>query len=180
MTEDADDRVPSDHLAETLKKVRRQRSWSTKALAERCAELGAPQITASVLMNIESGRKGNDGRRRRSVTVEELLALASALEVPPVDLLVPEDLADDGAYSITPELTVRASVARDWISGQGFLKTPETTAELAEAIRWMPQTRAGKVVRAWFTPERQREQLRATKEFEEMTSEAEEQKGDEG
>lgn len=50
------------------------------ALAERCAQVGAPELSQSVLQNIEHGRP-RDGQRTRFVTVEELLALARALGV---------------------------------------------------------------------------------------------------
>jgi hypothetical protein len=57
-------------------------------LAARCAELGAGHLTENVIENIESGRRDKQGRRRRDVTVDELLTLAVALNVAPVHLLV--------------------------------------------------------------------------------------------
>jgi hypothetical protein len=51
--------------------------------------VGAPQLTASVIANIESGRRDKQGRRRRHVTVEDLVAFAFALETSPIVLLGP-------------------------------------------------------------------------------------------
>jgi hypothetical protein len=46
-------------------------------------------LTASVIANIESGRRDKQGRRRRHVTVEELVAFAAALQTSPLVLLGP-------------------------------------------------------------------------------------------
>lgn len=53
-----------------------------RQLAERCAEIGAHNLTQQVLTNIETGHPGKDGNRRRKVTVDELLDLARAFDVP--------------------------------------------------------------------------------------------------
>jgi hypothetical protein len=44
-------------------------------------------LTASVIANIETGRRDEQGRRRRDVTVDEVVALAAALEEPVASLL---------------------------------------------------------------------------------------------
>ena len=84
--------TPSDIIASQVRKRRRQVNMNRQQLAERCASIGAPQITVAALTNIETGRPDKDGKRRREVTVEELLALAHALSINPVDLMVPADL----------------------------------------------------------------------------------------
>lgn len=84
-------------------------------LAKVCAERGAPQLTASVLMNIESGRRSEDGRRRRHVTVDEVMALAYVLEVSPMALLLP---GEDTSYRITDEDTVPARTVYEWLVGE--------------------------------------------------------------
>ena len=75
----------SDRVAERVQELRKQRGWSARRLAEACAAIGSPQLTESVIANIESGRR-EDGRRRRDVTVDELIAFANALDVPPTRL----------------------------------------------------------------------------------------------
>ena len=54
---------------------------SVQKLADRTAELGMP-IPRSVLANLESGR-------RDTVSVAEVLVLAAALDVAPVELICP-------------------------------------------------------------------------------------------
>jgi transcriptional regulator with XRE-family HTH domain len=80
----------SDIIVQRVKVLRRERGWSARELARRCAEAGAPELTLSVLNNIETGRPDpKTGKRRRRVDVEELLALARTFDVLPSDLLEP-------------------------------------------------------------------------------------------
>ena len=69
-----------------MKELRKRRGWSARRLAEACAATGSPQLSESVIANIESGRR-EDGRRRRDVTVDETIAFAKALDVPAIHLL---------------------------------------------------------------------------------------------
>jgi transcriptional regulator with XRE-family HTH domain len=150
----------SDSIAERIKELRHRGGWPTaKAFAERCAEVGAPHLTAPVLMNIESGRR-KDGRRTRLITADELVALAVALRVTVVDLLVPDAADDDEPYSVTPEVRTTAGQARRWIGGHAFLVEPEDAGELMDAIRGLPKKRAALLNSAWWTPDRQIEQQR--------------------
>jgi transcriptional regulator with XRE-family HTH domain len=80
----------SEAVAQRVRELRHKRGWSAQDLANRCAEIGAMDLTADVLANIETGRRHpRTGVRRREVTVEELLSLARALDVLPSDLLEP-------------------------------------------------------------------------------------------
>jgi transcriptional regulator with XRE-family HTH domain len=77
-------------VAGRVRELRQRWGWSAARLAERCAEVGAPQLTASVIANIESGRRDKQGRRRREVTVDEARYLGLALSVP-IDVLMQEE-----------------------------------------------------------------------------------------
>lgn len=83
-------------------------------LRRRCAEIGAPELTAQTIANIENGRRDATGRRRRHVTVDELLALAIALDVAPVHLMAP---LEEGAYWVTPKVATKIGLLRHWIRG---------------------------------------------------------------
>lgn len=48
-------------------------------------------MTFAVLTNIETGRLREDGTRRRTVSIDEVYALAWALKVKPSDLLPGDD-----------------------------------------------------------------------------------------
>ncbi|MGH3536938.1 MAG: helix-turn-helix domain-containing protein [Pseudonocardiaceae bacterium] len=106
----------SDLVAARIRQLRIKRGFlTTEALAQRCAEIGATKLTAAVLMNIESGRRGPDGRRRRTVDVDELLALSHALNVSPLSLLLPADGSSE--YRLTSNIAVRAVKVGRWLLG---------------------------------------------------------------
>lgn len=92
----------SDVVAQRAQELRKRQGLTAKGLAERCALMGAPGMTASVIANIESGRPDLRGRRRRQITLEEWLILAQALHVAPIHLLVPVD-DESPRYELTPE-----------------------------------------------------------------------------
>ncbi len=109
---------PSDHVAHAVRRRRDDLGWSARRLAEECERLGAPELTAAVIANIEHGRPDQQGRRRREVSVDELLVLAYALAIPPLLLLVPLGDRDDDdhrvlddEYPIVPSVTVHPRLA---------------------------------------------------------------------
>lgn len=102
-------------VAESLKKLREARGLTGEGLARLCAENGAPEITRAVIANIETGRPGKEGRRRREVTVDELLVFAYVLDVPPVLLMVPLDAAN--RLQITANVDMDVLTAASWATG---------------------------------------------------------------
>ncbi|MFZ3558368.1 MULTISPECIES: hypothetical protein [unclassified Streptomyces] len=107
----------SDVVAERVQQVRKKRGWTVKQLAEQCAAIGAPELTAQALYNIGNGRRDDEGRRRRFVTTDEVAALALALDVAPVHLMVPPDADDEAEYRITPTSVVNVRDVRAWFRG---------------------------------------------------------------
>jgi transcriptional regulator with XRE-family HTH domain len=107
--------TPSDVVAEHVRAVRRRRGLTAAQLAQRCAELGVPELTEQALYNIETGRPDKEGRRRRDVSVDELLVLAAALDIAPEYLVVPFD--DEMPYQVTPTVTAPAEYVRKWVQG---------------------------------------------------------------
>lgn len=95
---------------------------STRALADACANYGHP-IPRSVLANLESGR-------RESITVPEVLVIARALEVPPMDLLLPLGHAEQ--VEILPGVSLTPAAALDWLAGR---------QPLLPAARWSSTSR---------------------------------------
>ncbi|MDT3395615.1 hypothetical protein RKE29_02935 [Streptomyces sp. B1866] len=109
--------TPSDTVAGQVRRHRTRLGLNREQLAAECARLGAPDLTYAALTNIETGRRNKDGKRRRDVSVDELLVLGLALAVPPLLLLLPL-----GAEETVP--TVPTADPRDtytawkWITGQ--------------------------------------------------------------
>jgi hypothetical protein len=124
----ANKQTPSDVVASRVRQVRTKRGMKVADLAARCAELGAPQLTAQALYKLE-GQRESATRRPRPVSVDELLALGLALRCNPVHLLVPPD--DDSPYAITGTTAAPARQVREWIRGDGLLPSDDLDAEVA-------------------------------------------------
>lgn len=125
-------------LAANVKHIRESQRLTFVALSERLTNVGRP-IAVLGLRRIERGE--------RRVDADDLLALARALGVHPVDLLVSDEAADDEQCPVTPAETATAATARAWIGGYGFLAAPRNAIELAEALRWLPSQRAAVLMR---------------------------------
>lgn len=76
----------SDVAARRIREARQKHGWTVKDLAAACGKAGAGHITAAVITNLETRR-----RPGRHVTLDEILALASVLGVPPLQLMTPLD-----------------------------------------------------------------------------------------
>jgi len=82
-------------------------------LAAECARLGAPHMTMSTIANIERGLTSK--RRRRDVSVDELMVLAAALGVAPMLLVVPLGTGDPVEY--VPGVALSPADAARWFVG---------------------------------------------------------------
>jgi transcriptional regulator with XRE-family HTH domain len=137
----------SDILGERVKQLRTERQWTAKHLADVCAANGAPELTAPVIANIETGRRDQDGRRRRQVTIDEVLVLAFALDVPPVYLFVPLD--GDDVLEVTPEIRMDPAAAVTWATGASAFATLDPDPERNK--RWVLARRQLNLLRdAWM------------------------------
>ncbi|WP_053649604.1 MULTISPECIES: hypothetical protein [unclassified Streptomyces] len=125
-----------DVVAAQIRRHRERLGMNRNDLAAECARLGRPDITYAVIVSIETGRAGGEGKqRRRPVTVDDLLVLGLALATPPLLLMLPL-----GSESTVP--TVPAADPRDphtvwqWMTG-------ETTPTLDGPIdgRYVPDSR---------------------------------------
>jgi transcriptional regulator with XRE-family HTH domain len=99
---------PSEVVATRVERERRRQGISQQRLAERCAELGASHLTRDVILNIEN--------RRRAVDVDDMWAIAAALNVPPNVLMLP--LGDEQRVQIAPAVTIHPHLALDWAEGE--------------------------------------------------------------
>jgi transcriptional regulator with XRE-family HTH domain len=133
--------VLSDDVADRLMDWRKRRALTREQVAARCSDLtGDPAfLTAAALSNIETGRRGTDGRRRRLITLDELVVLAAALDVAPAALLFPIGRAD--RMEIWPGAPVAPWDAYRWFAatnGQMFARrldrglSPESSPEIVD------------------------------------------------
>jgi hypothetical protein len=105
------------------REVRRYREMqrprmSVQRLADRTAELGM-LIPRSVLANLESGR-------RETVSVAEVLVLAAALNVAPIDLICP--VGFDKQTEMLPDRTMEPLSAMRWFTGEWKLDIDDAGA----------------------------------------------------
>lgn len=91
-----------DVIADRVRTLRHARGWSQQGLAAEMSTTGYP-VGRVTVANIE-----NAGRAK-TITVDDLHALALALEVAPADLVCPVD--DDAGVEVTPG---RVFVAAQW------------------------------------------------------------------
>ena len=108
----------SEVVAEQVRKFRKERGWSARELAERCARAGMPAVDRAVIANLET-------KRRKSVSVDEVMMFAFVLDVAPIHLLVPDEdetTEDDGTevsrtVRVTAEVAPSPTDTRSWIRG---------------------------------------------------------------
>jgi transcriptional regulator with XRE-family HTH domain len=112
----------SRHLAANLRRIRDARRLSTTKLAALLKEAGQP-IPATGITRIEKGE--------RRVDVDDLTALAVALDVSPSALLLPPTDSPDDPVEITGGGQVPSDTAWAWMDGFRPLHLPEDSAYAA-------------------------------------------------
>jgi transcriptional regulator with XRE-family HTH domain len=112
-------------IAGEIRQRRKARGMSAEDLAAACADLGMP-IPRSTLADLENGR-------RASISVAEWLAIAAALDVPPVMLLCPVGTAETA--EVLPGAEAPAFRAAQWVAGEAPLRHPGRADVLTD---WLP------------------------------------------
>lgn len=95
-------------LGKNVRTLRQERGLSLAELSERLGRIGRP-IGLNVLSKIENVGRGVD--------VDDLVALAIALDVSPSRLLLPGE-ADDQIVTLTPKVVISSRNAWRWVSGE--------------------------------------------------------------
>jgi transcriptional regulator with XRE-family HTH domain len=102
-----------------VRRNRDRRKLGTQQLADRTAEFGMP-IPRNVLANLESGR-------RDMITVSEVLVLAAALCVSPLELVAP--VGYDAEIELLPGRKMDPLQASRWVDGQLVLDATGPTTD---------------------------------------------------
>lgn len=89
---------------------------SAQALSDRCTALGHP-IDRSVIAKLEKGL-------RQTISVADLLVLAKALGIPPINLVFP--IGRDPEFEVLPGRPLDAWQAAQWFSGERLLLDSDT------------------------------------------------------
>lgn len=93
-------------LGHQLKRLRDKRGWTQQELARRIGEHGGSMHQTTIL-------RTEKGERR--VTLDEVVLLAAALNVPPPLLLLP--LGSRSKVQITPNSQIHPHLALEWLRG---------------------------------------------------------------
>ncbi|GAA4098815.1 helix-turn-helix transcriptional regulator [Actinomadura miaoliensis] len=125
--------TPTEVISRRVRELRDRRGMSAQALADRCAKLGMPALKRQAITNLENGRRG-------MVTIEELLVLAQALDVPPVLLFIPLD--GRTRLQVTPNIDMASWQALFWVSGEDDPADRDSRQRWRETIGPVQQHRA--------------------------------------
>jgi transcriptional regulator with XRE-family HTH domain len=137
-------------LAANIQRLRKRSGLTFAELSARTEKIGQP-IAVLGLRRIERGE--------RRVDFDDLLALAIALEVPPVDLMVPALVSDAVPYPIGNS-EYGCDTVHKWVAG-GTLEPPDpeypwatpkgfpSVEEMSELLQWLPEERRQQVLREW-------------------------------
>jgi 8-oxo-dGTP pyrophosphatase MutT (NUDIX family)/transcriptional regulator with XRE-family HTH domain len=133
-SDDSAPRVPlgpvGGYVIQNLENLRTERRLTYRQLADRLEQLGRPIPTLG-LSRIE---KGN-----RRVDVDDLVALAVALEVSPGTLLLPPDPGipdEDDEVELTANLRLSGYAARQWMAGHSALPDHEVISWPRPGFHW--------------------------------------------
>jgi transcriptional regulator with XRE-family HTH domain len=85
-------------------------------LSDLCGKRGLP-LSPATIANIETGRRDASGKRRREVTVDELVILAEALNIAPVLLVFP--VGQESTVLSVGDAAVGTWEAAKWFGGHG-------------------------------------------------------------
>lgn len=103
---------PSEIIGEQVALARHRRRWTQSDLAEAVQEHDPDSnLGRGAIAKIESGV--------RRVSIDEMLLLAAAVNVPPAMLLVP--LGSDDVVEVTPRSQIHPGLALNWIIGDEAL-----------------------------------------------------------
>jgi transcriptional regulator with XRE-family HTH domain len=113
-------------IAAEVRRQRKARGMSAQQVADECTRLGV-DLPRNTIADLENGR-------RASLSVAELLALARALDVPPLLLVFPADA--EAEAEILPGATRPTWRALQWASGEGPFPGAEDADLLTIAGPW--------------------------------------------
>lgn len=100
-------------IGEKVRAIRKAKSLSTQRLSDLCSEKVGFAIPRNTIVNLEMGRK-------ESISVQELVAIALALDTPPVSLLYPLDQE----VEIAPGERRNPFHAAQWFAGEWDAEVP--------------------------------------------------------
>lgn len=112
-------------IGKNVADARKRKKMSAQTLADLCTDRGVPLKRTSIA-NLENGR-------RDSVTITDLMAIAAALEVPPVTLMFPTDQAGLKIEAV-PGNSAMTFDALTWFTGEATIAPGDPDIEVSLLI----------------------------------------------
>lgn len=122
-------------VAANVKRLRKARGWSLKALSEQLDAVGR-KLSQDAINKIENGAEKATQKQIRRVDVDDLIAFAVVFNVNPSTLLLPDTIKGEAA--ITGVGTVPAEDAWKWADGRRPLQIPaeDDGTSILDFTRW--------------------------------------------
>lgn len=108
-----------------LERIRRSRGWTLQTLSDRMT--GEVQLSVSGLSKIETGARGVD--------VDDLVAIAAALDVSPLALLLPSQVSPFELVHVGGT-ALEARVLWEWAIGQSPITDLDSRGFQARSLPW--------------------------------------------
>ena len=122
-------------VAANVKRLRKDRGWSLKALSEALEGAGR-KLNQDAINKIENGTGEDPKKQIRRVDVDDLVALAYVLGVNPSALLLPVKVERDDEVEVTGYGSLPAEEAWNWADGRSPLVRPAGSGTAAGRARY--------------------------------------------
>jgi transcriptional regulator with XRE-family HTH domain len=110
--------LPRQVFARRVKEARKRRGWTQQQLVDRLVEIGyvddhgGPRLGRLAIVKVEDASSSNT---RSNASLEDVLALAAALDCSPMHLLVPRE--PEAQVRVSRALVTPAAALARWIAG---------------------------------------------------------------
>lgn len=129
MTQDGWETKLSRLAGEQIQYMRKRAGLSAEELAKRCTEIGFP-MKRHVIASLEN-------KRRSSVSMAEIIAIATVLQIPPLYLIYPIQDPARRVPGPPPLGTERAWMYHDWFRGYPWASSATYNAPDGEPSKFM-------------------------------------------
>lgn len=135
-------RTPGDVVSTNIRALRERRGLTVRELSVRMAALGRPLLPSGITKIEYAATQKRDSTKgapeRRRVDVEDLAALALALDTSPAYLMAPRD---DDPVQVTPERETSGWWMAEWCRGEAPLPPDDEEALLDSAPEYLRRRR---------------------------------------
>jgi transcriptional regulator with XRE-family HTH domain len=133
-------RTPATVFSSQIRALRRARHWSRNDLVARLEEIGylKPDGTPKIALPTLATMERSSTTRAQYALLEDVLAIACALDVSPLQLILPADPGEE--IQITATVSAPTELVRRWFAGEAPLRRLLGLPQSAEDhLAWLSQ-----------------------------------------